>query len=69
MVDGKEEKTGIRNGCGSGGKMLFMYNAHVLSLEDPNPRERGWCRRGGGKLLGNLTLFEQQRAAGSSASP
>lgn len=44
------------------------YTAHVLSLGDPNPRGQGWYRQHGKELLGNLVLFEQQRAAGGSAS-
>lgn len=56
--------------------MLFVHNVHGLALRDAGERECwvkcvcGGAQSGRGRdgPLGNLVLFDQQRAAGSRAS-
>lgn len=59
-------------------QMLFIHNVHALALRDAGERECwvkcvcvcvvGGSVRGRDGPLGNLVLFDQQRAAGSRAS-
>lgn len=68
MVDGKQERMRIEMDVIAEEDDTVVYTAHVFSLGDPNPRGQGWYRQRGKELLGNLVLFDQQRAAGGSAS-